>query len=85
MERKEGVALLLFARVWGSRGEVCLWCDSNRASAGTRKGRSLTPRLLELKGITEQGGSTQRRLRAGRGGDLNSVSLYGNAGGQYLL
>ena len=85
VERKEGLALRLFARIWGIRGEVCLRCDSNRASAGTRKGLSLTPRLLELKGITEQGGSTQRRLRAGWRGDLNSVSLYGDAGGQCLL
>lgn len=85
MERKEGVALLLFPCVRGSRGEVCVWCESNRASAGMRKGHSLIPRLLELKAVREQGVSTQPCLRAGRGGDLNSVPLYCNAGGQYRL
>lgn len=85
MERKEGVALLLLPCIRGSRGEVCLRCESNRASAGTRKGHSLIPRLLELSVVREQDVSTQPCLQAGRGGDLNSGSLYGNVGSRYLL
>lgn len=45
----------------------------------------LTHRLLELKGMTEQGGFTRSCLWQDKGGDLSSVPLYSNAGGQHLL